>query len=42
MHDHEELLQRLFQLLNAHNHEGMAACYHEEATFEEFAALTIG
>ena len=42
MHTHEELLQRLFQLLNDHDHKGMAACYHEQATFRDIAFTLNG
>lgn len=42
MHSHEELLRRLFDCLNAHDHEGMAACYHEQATFRDIAFTLKG
>lgn len=37
MHANAQLLQRLFTSLNQHDHEGMAACYHLEATFTDIA-----
>jgi ketosteroid isomerase-like protein len=42
MNSHEELLQRLFQCLNAHDHEGVAACYQEQATFRDIAFTLKG
>ena len=37
MHYNEELLTKLFQCLNAHDHGGMADCYGEEAAFQDIA-----
>jgi ketosteroid isomerase-like protein len=37
MHPHEQLLTRLFDGLNAHDSQRMAACYHEDATFQDVA-----
>ena len=37
MHPNEQLLTKLFQCLNAHDHKGMADCYHENATFKDIA-----
>ena len=37
MHPNEQLLNKLFQLLNAHDHNGMAECYDEQAHFEDIA-----
>jgi len=37
MHPHEELIDRLYRSLNAHDHDEMAECYHEEATFHDIA-----
>ena len=37
MHPNEQLLTKLFQCLNAHDSESMAACYHENATFKDIA-----
>jgi hypothetical protein len=34
---HEQLLNTLFQCLNAHKSNDMADCYHEEASFEDIA-----
>ncbi len=34
---HEQLLNNLFQCLNAHQPDGMANCYHEQASFEDIA-----
>ncbi len=42
MQSQEELLRRLFACLDAHDHEGMAACYHEQATFEDIAFTLEG
>lgn len=39
---HEELLTRLFQYLNNHDVEGMAACYHEDARFRDIAFTLEG
>lgn len=33
----EHLVEKLFSSLQALNHEAMAACYHEEATFSDIA-----
>src|SRR3954464_14425582 len=32
-----ELLKGLFEALNAHNHDAMASCYHEDARFRDIA-----
>lgn len=37
MHPNEQLLTKLFQCLNAHDHNGMADCYDEKATFRDIA-----
>lgn len=37
MHPHEQLLTKLFQSLNEHNHKGMAECYDEHAKFRDIA-----
>src|SRR2546430_1629210 len=37
MHPHEELIDRLYRSLAAHNHDEMAKCYDKEATFEDIA-----
>ena len=37
MHTNAILLQRLFNSLNQHDHEAMAACYHLKATFTDIA-----
>jgi ketosteroid isomerase-like protein len=37
MHPNEQLLTNLFQYLNAHNASGMAACYREDAMFQDIA-----
>lgn len=37
MHPNEQLLTNLFQCLNAHNASGIAACYREDATFQDIA-----
>ena len=36
-HAYAELLQRLFAGLKLHDHEKMATCYHEQATFRDIA-----
>lgn len=36
-HANAELLQRLFTGLMLHDHEKMATCYHEQATFTDIA-----
>jgi ketosteroid isomerase-like protein len=42
MHPNEQLLAKLFHCLNAHDYEGMAACYHENATFHDTAFTLRG
>lgn len=42
MHPNEQLLTKLFQCLNAHDHNGMADCYHEDATFRDIAFTLQG
>lgn len=42
MHPNEQLLTRLFQCLNAHDHNGLADCYHEDATFQDVAFTLRG
>lgn len=42
MHANEQLLTRLFDCLNAHDHQGMADCYHEQATFRDIAFSLAG
>ncbi len=37
MHPNGDLLERLFTGLDQHDHEAMAACYHEDATFTDIA-----
>jgi len=37
MHPNEDVLRRLFSSLNQHDHESMAACYLEKATFKDIA-----
>jgi ketosteroid isomerase-like protein len=37
MHPHAQLLEKLYTSLNNHDHEGMAACYHDKATFKDIA-----
>ena len=37
MHSNEQLLTKLFQCLNAHDHIGMAECYADEAKFQDIA-----
>jgi hypothetical protein len=37
MHPNVALLNRLFNALDAHNHEAMASCYHPEAEFRDIA-----
>ncbi len=37
MHPHAELLEKLYTGLNAHDHLGMAECYHPDATFDDIA-----
>jgi len=37
MHPNGELLTRLFSGLDTHDHQAMAACYHEKATFSDIA-----
>jgi ketosteroid isomerase-like protein len=37
MHAHAALVDRLYRSLAAHDHAGMAACYHEDATFKDIA-----
>ncbi len=42
MHPNEQLLTTLFQCLNAHDHKGVAECYHDEATFRDIAFTLEG
>jgi uncharacterized protein len=37
MHAHSEVLTRLFTALDRHDHEAMAACYAENASFRDIA-----
>jgi SnoaL-like domain len=37
MHQNAEVLQQLFSGLNRHDHEAMASCYQETATFTDIA-----
>lgn len=37
MHPNEHLLTKLFSCLNAHDHDGMAECYADDATFQDIA-----
>ena len=37
MHPHAELIDRLYRSLASHDHEAMAACYHEDARFKDIA-----
>ncbi len=42
MHANEQLLTKLFQCLNAHDHGGMAECYHKNATLQDIAFRLSG
>jgi ketosteroid isomerase-like protein len=42
MHAHSEVLTRLFTALDRHDHEAMAACYAENATFRDIAFTLEG
>lgn len=42
MHPIEQLLTKLFQCLNDHDHNGMADCYHDDATFRDDAFTLNG
>ena len=37
MHPHAEVIDRLYRSLAAHDHEAMAECYDENATFQDIA-----
>jgi len=37
MHPNAELLNKLFERLNAHDADGMAECYDDDATFQDIA-----
>lgn len=39
---HEQLLKTLFQCLNAHDFEGIANCYHPDASFQDIAFTLKG
>jgi hypothetical protein len=36
-HPNAILIERLFDALNRHDHEAMARCYHDKATFDDIA-----
>jgi hypothetical protein len=36
-HPNAVLIERLFDALNRHDHEAMATCYHDKATFDDIA-----
>jgi hypothetical protein len=36
-HPNAVLIERLFDSLNRHDHEAMARCYHDQATFDDIA-----
>lgn len=42
MHPHETLLEKLYTCLDGKDHEGMAACYHPEAVFQDIAFTLRG
>lgn len=42
MHPNAQLLTTLFQCLNTHDHQGMADCYHDHATFRDIAFTLNG
>jgi ketosteroid isomerase-like protein len=42
VHSNEQLLTKLFQCLNAHDHKGMADCYDDDATFQDIAFTLKG
>lgn len=42
MHPNERLLTTLFECLNAHDHNGIAECYHESANFRDIAFTLSG
>ena len=42
VHPNEELLTKLFQCLNQHDPNGMAACYSDDATFQDIAFALKG
>jgi ketosteroid isomerase-like protein len=42
MHPHAALLEKLYGCLAAKDHDGMAACYHADATFEDIAFALRG
>lgn len=42
MHPNEEQLTKLFQCLNVHDFDGMADCYHENASFQDIAFTLNG
>jgi ketosteroid isomerase-like protein len=42
MHPNEQLLTKLFQCLNSHDHKGMSECYHDDATFRDIAFTLNG
>ncbi len=37
MHPNEQFLRTLFERLNAHDASGVAACYDEQASFQDIA-----
>jgi ketosteroid isomerase-like protein len=37
MHSHAEVVTRLFMALQKHDHEAMASCYDDDATFKDIA-----
>ncbi|HYH79636.1 MAG TPA: nuclear transport factor 2 family protein [Longimicrobium sp.] len=42
MHPNEQLLERLYTCLREHDADGMAACYHPDATFDDIAFSLAG
>lgn len=42
MHRHAALMEKLYQCLDDKDHEGMASCYHADATFQDIAFTLRG
>jgi len=42
MHPNAALLEKLYRCLDTKDHNGMAACYHPDATFEDIAFALRG
>lgn len=42
MHTHVALLEKLYGCLDGKDHQGMASCYHEDATFQDIAFTLRG